>query len=127
MSTPSLYDSLGGRAGLEHLIDTYLRILQTKPEAASLSAMYRRGFEHYRERMLEYLSGYLGGPGLYLQNHGLPMLREQHRFMTITPIMRDQWYGCMIDAIHETVQDPKLAAELKAVFWTMADSLCSTC
>ncbi len=126
MPQEALYDRLGQREGLTNLVDTYLKILQTEPSVAELYSHYQRGLEHYRARMIEYLSGYLGGPALYLQNHGLPMLREQHQRMKIDAHMRDLWYHCMVLALNASVADADLRQELEAIFWAMADSLKNT-
>lgn len=73
--------------------------------------------------MVEYITGFLGGPGLYQQAHGLLMLREQHCRLTIDDAMRDQWYGCMQAAIADVISDAALRTQLEAAFWRMADSL----
>ena len=79
--------------------------------------------EHYRTRMLEYLTGWFGGPALYNQKHGFPQLRENHQRMRITAELRDMWFGCMQQALAEAVSDEPLRRDLEAVFWQMADSL----
>ena len=84
---------------------------------------YPKDPAHYQARMTQYLAGFLGGPALYQQAHGLPMLREQHRCIAIDDAMRDQWYGCMQAAIGRTVKDPALRTALEAAFWRMAASL----
>lgn len=122
MTQQTLYDRLGGEKGLTALVDTYLRILQ-EPAYAELSANYVNGMEHYRTRMLEYLTGWFGGPALYNQKHGFPQLRENHQRMRITAELRDMWFGCMQQALAEAVSDEPLRRDLEAVFWQMADSL----
>ena len=96
------------------------------PAFAGLAARYKNGFDHYRRRMREYLTGFLGGPVLYTGEHGIPQLREQHQRFHITPEMRDQWYGCMTQAIAREVADAALRRELEAAFWSLAESLCES-
>ena len=79
MSQTTLYERLGGEAGLTALVDKYLEILRSNPAYAALSSRYVNGMAHYRARMLEYLTGWFGGPVLYAQKHGLPCLRENHQ------------------------------------------------
>ena len=84
MSQTTLYERLGGEAGLTALIDKYLELLRTNPAYEALSSRYVNGMAHYRARMLEYLTGWFGGPVLYAQKHGLPCLRENHQRIQIT-------------------------------------------
>lgn len=123
MSQTTLYERLGGEAGLTALVDKYLEILRSNPAYAALSSRYVNGMAHYRARMLEYLTGWFGGPVLYAQKHGLPCLRENHQRIQITAELRDLWFGCMQQALAESVSDETLRSELEAVFWQMADSL----
>ena len=55
MSQTTLYERLGGEAGLTALIDKYLELLRTNPAYEALSSRYVNGMAHYRARMLEYL------------------------------------------------------------------------
>lgn len=121
----SLYDRIGGAATVERLVDAHLFVLRSQPENAQLCCFYTRGFDHYRTRMCEYITGFLGGPTLYMQHHGFPQLREQHQKLAITTQLRDLWYSCMTQAIAQEIADPELRAELNAVFWSVADSLCN--
>lgn len=123
MSQTTLYERLGGEVGLTALIDKYLELLRTNPAYEALSSRYVNGMAHYRARMLEYLTGWFGGPVLYAQKHGLPCLRENHQRIQITAELRDLWFSCMQQALAESIEDEALRTELEAVFWQMADSL----
>lgn len=124
MSHASLFDRIGGQATVERLVRTYLEILQTSPHSVQLCQCYHHGFDHYERRMCEYLAGFLGGPTIYMAHHGLPQLREQHQRFAITAQLRDQWYGCMTQAIAREIDDAALRRELEAAFWGVAESLC---
>lgn len=123
MSQPTLYERLGGESGLTALVDKYLQNLHTNPAYAELCQQYVNGTAHYRTRMLEYLTGWFGGPALYAQKHGLPRLRENHQRLQITAELRDLWFGCMQQALRESITDEPLRLELEAAFWQMADGL----
>lgn len=123
MSTPSLYQELGGAPALRDLVAAYLSELDTNPQLRPLRALYPQSLAHYRERMVEFLSGWLGGPPLYLQRHGLPMLRERHVSLAIGAAERDHWLACMSAALNRTVPDAGLRERLEAAFWRLADSM----
>lgn len=120
---PTLYDQIGGEQGIVKLVRAYIHALKTSPEAEHLRSMYPEDLSLYECRMLEFLSGWLGGPALYLKRHGMPMLRENHRRIPIDERARDEWMGCMRRALNETVADKTLRVSLEGAFWRMADSL----
>lgn len=122
----SLFDRIGGEAAIKKLVDAHLAFLRSDPANQELCGYYCQGFDHYRVRMYEYLTGFLGGPAVYMQNHGIPHLREKHQKLFITPKMRDLWYGCMSHALEQEVHDEALRRELAAVFWSAADGLCNS-
>lgn len=119
----SLFERIGGAETVNALVSAYFWELHTQPRAPTLCGFYSKATDHYQTRMVEYITGFLGGPGLYQQAHGLPMLREQHCRLTIDDAMRDQWYGCMQAAIADVISDAALRTQLEAAFWRMADSL----
>jgi hemoglobin len=69
-----------------------------------------------------FLSGWLGGPQLYVEKYGHPMLRRRHLPFEIGESERDQWLKCMDIALDEQVEEP-LRAELKASFFKVADHM----
>ena len=121
--TPTLFERIGGEKTVRALVAAYFRQLHSQARAVTLCGFYSKDVEHYQARMTEYITGFLGGPGLYQKAHGLPMLREQHCRLTINEAMRDQWYGCMQAAVAEVITEPVLRTQLEAAFWRMADSL----
>lgn len=125
MSEPAstLYDRLGGAEGIKRLVSAYLDALTTTPDHAPLCALYVNGLERYEERMNEFLSGWLGGPALYQERHGMPMLRESHRSIPITGDMAESWVLCMRQALRATVEDEELMLRLDGLFTHMAESL----
>ena len=45
------------------------------------------------------LTQFLGGPNIYTEEHGHPMLRKRHMAFTITEFERDAWLENMQTAI----------------------------
>ena len=114
----TLYDSVGGDAGLDRLTAAFIRVLLADPQLEELRS--------YEARLKEFLSGWLGGPPLYLERHGMPMLREGHRRLVITQNARYQWMSAMRSALAETVSDPEVRLRLEGAFAKMAESLVNT-
>ena len=65
----------------------------------------------------------MGGPQLFVQEYGHPMLRARHLPFTIGDSERDQWLLCMNRALDEVVADVPLRRELSAAFAKVADHM----
>lgn len=124
MSNPdSLYARIGGEEGVVRLVKAYIQALTTIPEAQRLRSIYPEDLSIYEHRMVEFLSTWLGGPAIYQERHGMPMLRETHRSFAIDSESRDEWMLCMRTALKATVNDTDFRLYLEGAFWRMADSL----
>jgi len=52
----------------------------------------------------------MGGPQLFIEQYGHPMLRRRHLPFAIGNAERDQWMLCMNQALGEVVEDEALRA-----------------
>ena len=68
-----------------------------------------------------FLSGWSGGPPLYVQRLGHPRLRMRHFPFAIGTAERDQWLWCMNKALDESQLDPRAVEFLKTRFAEVAD------
>ena len=65
------------------------------------------------EKQFAFLSGFLGGPPLYHQRYGNPMLRARHLPFAVTPSRAHAWLACMKAALHDMPEiDHDAAAEM---------------
>lgn len=120
----SLYAAIGGEEGVAKLVAAVVHHLRTDPVVADLRALYDvERLQVYEDRMREFLSGWLGGPALYQERHGMPMLRESHRHKHITAELMSDWMRIMRSALEETVADPAVRLRLEGAFARMAESL----
>ena len=71
--------------------------------------------------MYWFLSGWLGGPSLYVQRLGHPRLRARHLPFAIGTVERDQWLACMNQAMVEQGVPESLRSKLAAAFFQTAD------
>ncbi|PAY15314.1 globin, partial [Rhodopirellula sp. SM50] len=76
-----------------------------------------------RNKLFKFLSGFFGGPSLYIEEYGHPRLRARHLPFPIGESERDQWLLCMNRAIDELVDDPLLVSQLKMTFFRTADHM----
>ncbi len=98
---PTPYEMIGGEAKLRALVDRFYDLMELEPRYAELRAAHGSTLEHAREKLFMFLSGWLGGPPLYTDKFGHPMLRARHLPFSIGTVERDQWIACMGQAMAE--------------------------
>lgn len=105
------YEELGGDAAVRRLAGAfYDRVEETSPV---LRDMLPPDTGLSREKLYEFLSGWMGGPPLYWERRGHPALRARHAPFPIDTTAADEWARCMSEAISSVVTQPTLAAFLE--------------
>ena len=117
------YDMLGGEAGIRRLVDRFYDLMDELPEAWELRKIHPQDLQGSRDKLFKFLSGWLGGPGLYEAEYGHPRLRMRHMPFPVDSQMRDQWLLCINVALDEQVQDNLLKNQLKSAFSNVADHM----
>ncbi len=117
----SLYDLMGGEAGIRALVDRFYDLMDTSPEAKDIRAFHAASLKQSREKLFMFLSGWSGGPSLYIAKHGHPRLRQRHMPFSIGEVERDQWLWCMKNAIDESDFLPAVKEHLKSRLSEAAD------
>jgi hemoglobin len=117
------YEAIGGAAVVRALVDAFYDRMDRDPAYAGIRALHPRTLEGSREKLFLFLSGWLGGPQLYVERHGHPRLRARHLPFSIGTAERDQWLACMADAVADAGIAPDLAAPLGRAFADTADFL----
>ena len=64
--------------GVRALIERFYDLMELEPEFARLRAVHGSSLESAREKLFLFLSGWHGGPSLYTDRYGHPMLRARH-------------------------------------------------
>ena len=119
--SPTPYDLIGGDAGVRALVDRFYDLMDFEPGYAQLRRVHGSSLESAREKLYLFLSGWLGGPPLYVQRHGHPMLRARHLPFSIGEEERDQWMACMTQAMEELEVPQALREALVPAFYRTAD------
>lgn len=117
----SIYELLGGEKGLRSLVDRFYDIMDSSPEAARIRSFHAKSLKGSREKLFMFLSGWSGGPQLYVEKFGHPRLRMRHLPFAIGSVERDQWLWCMNKALDEGGFDPRVVEFLKVRFSEVAD------
>ena len=120
---PSLYEMLGGETGLRSLVNRFYDLVDCSPEAQNIRRLHAKSLNQSREKLFMFLSGWSGGPQLYIQRFGHPRLRMRHMPFSIGTVERDEWLWCMNKALEESQLDPRVVEYLKNHFAQAADFL----
>lgn len=123
MSDPTPYERIGGEAGVRELVDRFYRYMDSEAEAAPIREMHARDLRGSRNKLFLFLSGWLGGPQLYVQKYGHPMLRRRHLPFAIGRRERDLWMHCMRRALADMPIDQALKDQLEQAFQKTADHM----
>ena len=119
----SPYDAIGGEAGVRRLVDRFYDYLEQDSAASHIRSLHTKSLRASREKLLLFLSGWLGGPALYVQRYGHPMLRRRHLPFSIGVRERDEWMQCMQKALEDVVDDEQLRQKLEQSFLATADHM----
>jgi hemoglobin len=117
----SLYDLIGGETGLRTLVNRFYDVMDSSPEARGIRAFHAKSLSQSREKLFMFLSGWSGGPALYVEKYGHPRLRQRHMPFSIGEVERDQWLWCMNKALDESEMLPAVKEHLKSRFAEVAD------
>jgi len=91
------YEELGGEARVRALADAFYAIIDE--ESPVLRAMLPKDLSVSSQKLFEFLSGWMGGPGLYWERHGHPRLRMRHVRFPIDDHAANEWSRCMDGAL----------------------------
>lgn len=117
------YQRIGGEAALKQLTRRFYDIMDELPETYALRKMHSEDLSGAAEKLFEFLSGWMGGPQLFIEKYGHPMLRRRHLPFKVDSDARDQWLLCMKLALEETVADAALRRELYDAIAKLADHM----
>lgn len=115
------YELIGGEEGVRELVNRFYDLMDELEEVKGLRAMHARSLKGSREKLFLFLSGWLGGPDLYVRQYGHPRLRARHMPFSIGVAERDQWMLCMNRAMEEMGMDEALRKTLGEALWKTAD------
>jgi hemoglobin len=123
-STP--YERLGGEHRVRELTQRFYHLMDCEEAYQELRAVHGPDLSHAQERLFWFLSGWLGGPSLYQEQVGHPMLRARHLPFKIGILERNQWLLCMHQAMSELGVEEDLKDQLAQSFFKTADWMRNT-
>ena len=119
----TMYDLLGGEAGIRRIVHAFYDHMETDDEFAPIRAMHAADLSPMRQGLFEFISGWIGGPPLFIQRKGSPCLTEAHAPYRIDQSARDQWLECMRRAMADAEVASRYQEALLPGFESIADML----
>jgi len=121
MEITTTYEKIGGDPVVAKLCAQFYELMDTVPQFAELRAMHPADLKNSSEKLYMFLSGWMGGPDLFVEKFGHPRLRGRHMPFSIGLQERDQWVACMVLAMEDVGIDEAVRAKLLENFFHTAD------
>jgi hemoglobin len=122
----NLYQLIGGAEKLREMVDRFYDLMQLEVEFSGINQMHPQPNDSSRDKLFWFLSGWMGGPDLYIEQFGHPRLRARHLPYAIGVAERDQWLRCMAWAMQDVGIAEPLQEHLMSSFYQTADWMRNT-
>lgn len=99
------YKMAGELAGLTALVDAFYDNMASLPEAEKIRGMHPSDLSLSRQKLVYFLSGWLGGPKLFAEHFGTIHIPTAHRHLAVGEKERDAWMLCMEKAVDVQAYD----------------------
>ncbi|OIJ18504.1 globin [Anaerobacillus alkalidiazotrophicus] len=90
------FEAIGGKDVIDQLVESFYSKVQKHP---LLTPIFPDDLTETARVQKQFLTQFLGGPTLYSDEHGHPMLRARHMPFPITPQRAHAWLQCMNEAM----------------------------
>ncbi len=119
-----LYELIGGENKILELVNEFYRLMDSLEEAKVIRDMHGSDLNLIKEKLFDFLSGWLGGPQLFMQKYGHPKLRARHLPFAIGLAERDQWILCMFKAMENVgIKEEPTATIMRSALFRLADHM----
>lgn len=104
MNHRTIYEAIGGHDTIDRLVTAFYKRVGKHPK---LIPIFPEDLTETARKQYLFLTQFFGGPNLYTEERGHPMMRRRHLPFEITPSRRDAWLDCMYEALEEVgIEEP---------------------
>ncbi|WP_284645007.1 globin domain-containing protein [Paenibacillus silviterrae] len=96
---------MGGPEGIRRIVEAFYPKVQQHPK---LGPLFPEDITPVMEKQYLFLTQFFGGPPLYSEQYGHPMMRARHLPFEITPERAAAWLSCMANALDEVGMEKAL-------------------
>ncbi|MNR08885.1 Group 2 truncated hemoglobin YjbI [compost metagenome] len=104
-----LYEYIGGETTIRNIVNAFYPKVLAHP---LLAPIFPKDIEPLIEKQFQFLTQFFGGPSLYTDQHGNPMMRARHMPFPITKERAEAWLACMQQTLEEVVPSNEMRAIL---------------
>jgi hemoglobin len=101
----SPFETIGGAGAIRGIVEAFYPLVQAHP---LLGPIFPEDIRPVMEKQVLFLTQFFGGPPLYSDKYGHPMMRARHMPFEITPQRAEAWLGCMKQALEAAGLAPEL-------------------
>ncbi|CAH2713467.1 MULTISPECIES: globin [Neobacillus] len=112
-----------GEDRLHQLVDTFYGLVGQHPD---LAPIFPNQFTEIARKQKQFLTQYLGGPSIYTEEHGHPMMRARHLPFPVTPTRAKAWLSCMKQAMDKIELQGPLREEFFSRLYLTAQHMINT-
>ena len=95
----SSYQAAGEIEGIRHLVDDFYTLMDESIDYYAIRQMHPKDLDTSKDKLSCFLSGWMGGDELYMQQYGTINIPQFHAFINIGAKERDMWIACMREAL----------------------------
>lgn len=117
------YQILGHEDRLRLLVDAFYDRMEALPAAHPLRAMHAADLGPMREKLADFLSGWLGGPDRYFVRPDAKCMGSAHAPFDISVSTAGAWLECMRGAMSDIDAPKDFAAMVMPAFERMAQAM----
>ncbi|ASN06510.1 globin domain-containing protein [Virgibacillus necropolis] len=100
----TMFEAIGGFDSIDRLVTAFYKRVGEHPE---LTPIFPDDLTETARKQRLFLTQFFGGPMIYSEERGNPMLRRRHLPFKITPTRKDAWLECMEKALVEAeIEEP---------------------
>ncbi|MBM7601619.1 hemoglobin [Virgibacillus halotolerans] len=100
----TIFEAIGGFDSIDRLVTAFYKRVGKHPK---LIPIFPDDLTETARKQRLFLTQFFGGPQLYNEDRGHPMLRRRHLPFVITPERRNAWLDCMSEALIEAeIEEP---------------------
>ncbi|KAA3664079.1 MAG: hypothetical protein DWQ04_07510 [Chloroflexi bacterium] len=101
-----IYEVMGESNIFKMLADFYSELAQS-----AIRSMFPKNMEKASQKSAAFFVGLLGGPPLYHERYGNPMMRGRHMPFAIDESARQVWVACFEKVLKNAINDYNFPAE----------------
>ncbi len=115
------FTQIGGKPAVEALVKAFYDLMDDDPDYYGIRKLHPESLDNSRTKFYMFLTGWLGGPDIYVETFGHPRLKMRHMPFAIGISERDQWLDCMHRAMVTCRVEDNLRQRLENSFANTAD------